>query len=104
MQRAVVWLWLSVLIVGRQVVNHLAHRGGVLGRCSAAAANHVYKMLAKVGLHLRNHVFGRVVVSAKLVWQTGIRVTADVARCTFCHLAQIRNHSVGSKTAVQTNA
>ena len=54
-------------------------------------------------MHLVDHVFGGVVVTAELVREPCIRVTANVAGRNLAHAAQVRHHTVGTETAVQAN-
>ena len=54
-------------------------------------------------MHLVDHVFGRVVITAELVREPRIRVTANVAGRDLAHAAQVRHHAVGTETAVQAD-
>ena len=70
---------------------------------TATTANHVHQLVVQVNAHESHHVFGRVVVTAELVRQPRIRVTANVAGRDLAHTAQVRHHAVGTETAVEAD-
>ena len=101
--RGVLGRGLAAFVIGWQGVEHLAHGGDVFWSRTAATANHVHQFVVQVHAHEPHHVFGRVVVTAELVREARIRVTANVAGRDLAHAAQVRHHAVGTETAVQTD-
>ena len=94
---------LATFVIGRQGVEHLAHRSDVFRSRTAAAANHVHQLVVQIDAHESHHVFGRVVITAELVRQPRIRVARNIAGRDFAHAAQVRHHAVGTEAAVEAD-
>ena len=90
----------TALVVGREFVQHFAHRGDVFWSRTAATANHVHELVVQINAHQAHHVFGRVVVTAELVRKACVRMATEIARSNGAHAAEVRHHAVGTEPAV----
>ena len=96
----VLWSGFTPLVVGRERIKHLAHRGDMFWSRTAATANHVHELVVQINAHQAHHVFGRVVITAELVRKTCVRMATEVARSDSTHAAEVRHHAICTETAV----
>ncbi len=69
---------------------------------SATTSDDVYESLINHLLHLRTHRLGSLIILTELIRESCIRVTGHIAWSELRHSSQVRHHSAGTHTAVQT--
>src|SRR5512133_3158988 len=74
----------------------------VLGGSTTASTDDIYITPFEKIPELIGHNLRRIIISAKLVWQTGVGVGAYIKRSILSELGNIRKHFFGSKSTVYT--